>query len=105
MAFHDEDRFIPAFAGFVVAYAVIFGGVACGIAAGYFVGKTVWVKYDQMLDKICQVIARRRHALVLGWVVGVVTAIVVFTTIYMVGRSIPGVGSRIEKIHEMHDDE
>lgn len=84
-----EKRVIAAFAeGFVAN--VLYQGVPLGAAvAGYFSGKKVDDKTGQRW---------------LAWVIGIVVFTAIALPARMISEEIPGVGWRIEKMSEEHED-
>lgn len=81
----DERRVIAAFIELFIAYVLVYGNPVLSGIGGYLLGNKVYLK------------TRKKW---LGWVVGILTAVIIVASLAYICSKIPGVGWRIDKICE-----
>jgi len=96
----DEERFFSAFGENFVALLFRYGGfvlaVFCGMVAGKKISKKTSRIYDNMTSD--RLFFRKQTyfwAEVLGWVIGIIVALVVILILFAIVKDIPGVGWRL----------
>ena len=87
----DEKRIFAAWAENLVAEVFWYGGMGVGIACGYFIGMRVFKAYRYNKPVLAELI---------GWIVGIVIAIIIFLIIINMGEKLPGVGWRFDTFGE-----
>ncbi len=81
----QEENVLAAFAGWFVAVSIVWGAPPALAVLGYFVGKKVFKKTSQKW---------------LGWVVGALIFISIGLVMHIVGRNIPEISWRMDKLFE-----
>jgi accessory gene regulator protein AgrB len=85
----NEKRVVAAFAEWLIVDTVIYGGGIAMIAAGYFTGTKIYKKFSRKW---------------LAWLLGIIVGLTVGMIIVEIGREIPGVGWRIDKIMDFEEE-